>query len=518
MLIGAALTALTLAFPHIGFLQWVTMVPMIFAVCRFCSDEHLTLRRAYRYGFLTVYVYYLVIYHWFVRMHPLDFVGLDGIASIVVVICGWFGLSLLQALVGGFIFLLFRLIERAGVFLRAPFLRPVAFAALWVIFEWSSTLSWVGVPWGRLCLGQIEYLPVLQSASLLGSYFVSFLILLVNGFLAYAFLCPPKRWLCCGIAGALLFSNLAYGLLSSPLKGSEDRTASVAVIQGNINSHDKWSYQSTAKTKEAYGRLTEEAVARGAKLVVWSETAFPFDFNIRGDLQRYASDIAKKHQITLAIGALYLDDDGKEYNAIYLIDPDGTVRDEIYAKRHLVPFGEYVPLQGLVEVLIPPLAMLSDLGGVLAPGRDSALFETEYGKIGSLICFDTIYEQLTLDSIRDGAELMMVCSNDSWFYDSVAVYQHLAQSQLRAIECGRYVLRSANTGVSAIIAPDGRVMEEIDPLIEGYAVTDVASISQNTLYSVIGNLFVYLCLAFITVLGVSDSVRRRFCNQKSEKK
>ena len=516
MLAGAVLTALTLVVPALGFFQWITMMPIFLGVYHLCSDERVSGRRAYWYGFLTVFVYYFVIYHWFLRMHPLDFVGLDGAASAVVVACGWIGLSLLQAIVGGFMTLIMRRIDRTGAFLKCPMLRPFAFSALWVLFEWSSTLTWAGVPWGRLCLGQIDYLPILQSASLFGSYFVSFLILLVNGLLAYALLRPIKRFLCWGIAAALFLSNLSFGLLVGVTEVNEENRVSVAVIQGNINSHDKWSLVSLYKTKQAYESLTREAVARGAKLVVWSETVFPYDFNLRSDLKHYVSDLAKECNITLAVGSLYFDHDTEEeYNAVYLVEPDGSIREEIYAKRHLVPFGEYVPMEALIEALIPPLAELSQIDGVLTEGADTAIFESEYGKLGTLICFDTIYEQLTLDSVRDGAELMMVCSNDSWFYDSVAVYQHLAQSQLRAIECGRYVVRSANTGVSAIIAPDGEIMAEIDPLVSGYAAMDVAAVSQNTLYTVIGNLFVYLCLGFVAMLWTVGKVMRCLGNRKT---
>jgi apolipoprotein N-acyltransferase len=127
-----------------------------------------------------------------------------------------------------------------------------------------------------------------------------------------------------------------------------------------------------------------------------------------------------------------------------------------------------------------------------------------------LICFDSIYEQLTLDSVRDGAEIMVISSNDSWFFDSAAVYQHQAQAQLRAIESGRYVLRSANTGISTIIAPNGEILSWIDPLTEGYAVCQVSTLSRNTPYTVVGNLFVFLSMAFCAGLfGVGVALKKR---------
>ena len=251
LLCGAVLTALTLVFPRVGLLQWITMIPLAAGLFRLCEAPTLTIRRAYGYGFLTVYLYYLVLYHWIVNLDPLDFVGLDNAASAAVVAVGWFGLPLLQAIVGGCIFLVFAVLSKTPLFARAPLLRPFVLAALWTIFEWSSTLGWTGVPWGRLALGQIELLPMLQSASLFGSYFVSFLIVAVNALLAYAVLYNTRALLCGLLAGGLFCSNLVFGLASMHLpQKSDSETIRVAVVQGNINSHEKWGPDSVQTTRE----------------------------------------------------------------------------------------------------------------------------------------------------------------------------------------------------------------------------------------------------------------------------
>lgn len=509
LLAGAVLTALTLIFPTLGILEWLTMIPLMIGAYRLCECGQCTLRKAYGYGFLTVYVFYVVIYHWFINLYPLDFVGMGNAASAVVIAAGWLGLPILQAVAGGFVFLLFRLMHRTGIFERLPLMRPFAFAALWVIFEWSSTLSWTGVPWGRLCLGQIEMLPFLQSASLFGSYFVSFLIVVVNGLLAYAILYRPRAALCGTLAAVLFCSNLLYGVGDCLITEKESETVRVAVIQGNMDSHEKWGDNSYFQTIEIYGELTRRAAEEGAELVVWPETTLPYDLSYPNNKRSFISSLAKECNVTLVVGAFYYDDMGRYYNVLYLVEPDGTVRDEYYAKRHLVPFGEYVPMRNVIMTLIPPLANLSALGDDVSPGTDTALFETEWGKLGSLICFDSIYEELTLDSVRDGANLMMISSNDSWFYDSAAVYQHQAQAQLRAIESGRYIVRSANTGISTVISADGDLLAWIDPLEEGYAVADVAMRSDHSLYTVIGNLFVYLCIAFSSLLILGGVVLGR---------
>ena len=509
--LGAVLTGLTLVFPVLGFLEWISMIPLILAVYRLLSDGTFGLLRAYRYGFWTVFAYYIVIYHWFLDLYPLDFVGLDNASSVAVVVAGWVGLTLLQAIPGGLIFVVYRLLSNTALARRAPLLRPFLFAALWTVFEWSSTLAWTGVPWGRLALGQIDYLPVLQSASIFGSYFISFLILAVNGILAYMLLhWEKKRAILCGsLAGVLLLSNLGFGLIAMNVDYEEDETFRAAVVQGNLSSHDKWSANSTQLTKETFGGLTRAAAAEGAKLVVWPETIFPYALNNRSDIRQYLSDLARECDLTIAVGAFYLESREEKYNVLYFVDPDGTFREEYYAKRHLVPYGEYVPLKELISVVIPPLASLTNLGGDLTEGDETSLVESELGTIGSLICFDSIYERLMLDSVRDGAEIFVVSSNDSWFYDSAAVYQHQAQSQLRAIESGRYFVRSANTGISTIISPKGELLVWIDPLVEGYGVAEISAIEQDTVYSVIGNTLVYLCITFLAVLGGAEIVGRR---------
>ncbi len=501
-MVGAVLTAFTLVFPVLGALEWFSMIPLFLAVFWMCEDPAFTGGRAYRYSFLMIFSYYFVLYHWFVNLYPLDFAGLDNTASIAVVAVAWIGLPLLQAIPGGLILVFYRLVHQTGLLKRVPILRPILFSALWVVFEWSSTLHWTGVPWGRLALGQASLLPMLQSASLLGSYFVSFLILLVNGLLAHALVSKERRWFPAALAVLLLFSNLLFGSVKMALPEKEGVSVKVAVIQPNLNSHDKWD-GGIDSAIELHGQMTAQAVRDGAQLVIWPETAIPAVINDYSWIDEDISQIAIENGVHMIIGGFYEDEEGNEYNALFSVDPEGVFSETVYGKRHLVPFGEYVPMREVIVTLIPPLAEISMLESDLTPGVDSALFDTSFGRLGGLICFDSIYEKLALDSTRDGAELLIISSNDSWFMDSAAVYQHCAQASLRAIETGRYIARSANTGISAVITPKGENLSFIDPLTKGYAVNEVTMQDNTTLYTTVGNLFVYLCMmlsvgAFIT--------------------
>lgn len=512
MLIGVGLTALTLIFPQIGFLEWISLIPFFLGAFAYCADESRSLWRTYLGGFLTVFVYYFIIYHWFLSLYPLDFIDMDNASSAVVVAAGWIGLSVLQAIPGGLIFVIFKLLERRHVFECKAILRPIALSALWIVFEWSSTFGWTGVPWGRLCIGQSEYLPILQSASLFGSYFVSFLILLVNGLLAYAILNYQKKKkaiLCTSLAVVILLSNILLGVGLMSKKDEERVTVKVAAIQGNVDMDAKGT--ATAELMRVYGEMTREAAANGAKIVVWPESIFPYRMNRYSVLKDFVSELAAECKVTLIVGALYSDTDGKSYNTLYMVTPDGVISDNLYHKRHLVPFGEYVPMREIIMTLIPPLAELSALNDDLSPGTDTALFETEWGKLGGLICFDSIYEELTRASVRDGANLMLLPSNDSWWFNtSVETYQNETQAMLRAIESGRYLVRAGNTGISSIITEHGEHLAWLAPETKGTAMSEVEMCTRTTLYTRIGNLVVYLCMAFVLLLYLIDFLVNKY--------
>lgn len=510
MLISVAITALTLIFPKIGFIEWISLIPLFLGAFAYCADSQKGLWRTYWCGFLTIFTYYFVIYHWFLSLYPLDFIGMDEASSVIVVVAGWIGLSVLQAIPGGLIFLIFKLLERGGTFHRAPILRPIVFSALWIVFEWSSTLGWTGVPWGRLCIGQSEYLPVLQSASLLGPYFVSFLILLVNGFLAYAILNyrkVGKAILCTFLAILILVSNIFLGIHIMNKKDEERVTVKVAAIQGNVDMDAKGG--AIKELMRVYGDMTRQAVAEGAKIVVWPESIFPYRMNRYSELEEFVSELAAECEVTLIVGALY-GEDGKIYNTLYMVTPDGKISENLYHKRHLVPFGEYVPMREVIMTLIPPLAELSALDDDMTPGTETALFETEWGKLGGLICFDSIYEELTRASAKDGANLMMLPSNDSWWFNtSVETYQNETQAMLRAIESGRYLVRAGNTGISSIITEHGEHKAWLAPETKGIAISEVEMCTHTTLYTRIGNLLVYLCMAFVLLLYTIDILIRK---------
>ncbi|MEG1457607.1 MAG: apolipoprotein N-acyltransferase, partial [Bacilli bacterium] len=172
-----------------------------------------------------------------------------------------------------------------------------------------------------------------------------------------------------------------------------------------------------------------------------------------------------------------------------------------YSKRHLVPFGEYIPFKKSLEKIIPSMKDFQ-LMGELDPGDGFYLQKTEHGKIGGIICFESIFPSIVRGSVNEGAELIILVSNDSWFKDSSAVYQHHKQAIMRAVENNRYIVRAANTGISSFIDNKGRVIEETELLKEEVVNSKVSMISDRSIYSVVGDIIVLFGVLWIGIIYV----------------
>ena len=512
--LGAVLSALCLLYPGIGFIGWLAMVPALYFLFSRIERSDLRYRRAYGMGFLYFYVFYLVVWHWFVDLYPMEFAGVTkGEAILLIAIC-WLGLSLLQALLSALALPVLLLLSRTRLLKKRPALLPLLFASVYTVAEWAQTLTWAGVPWARLALGQSACGVLFGGAALFGSYFITFSIVAVNGFAAYAMLHLDRVRFCAVCCAATFLFALGAGMIgyfTAPTGG--ENGVIVAAVQGNVGSSEKWTSTSNIRSYEVYEKYTAEAKAKGARMVVFPETFMPYRINESSTLGMYVRGLAKKYEITIRCGAFYYDEKGEKlHNGLFTVYPDGSIDEVVYAKRRLVPFGEFVPMRPIVETLVPPLADMGMLSEDLDAGTDSALVNTEIGMVGSLICFDSIYEGLTLDAVRDGAEVICLSTNDSWFLDSIGIYMHHRQAQLRAVESGRYIIRSADTGISSVISPNGRAEAELPPLVDGVSVATVYPTAQRTLYSYIGNAIVYLMVAAELALaadGLICYLRRR---------
>ncbi len=522
--LAGALTSLTLVFPSLGLFEWITLIPLGIVLLVRAADRSVRLRSLYLDGLVFFYSFYLVAFHWFINLYPLDFIeGMTRGAAACVVCVAWFGLSLLQSAMGGLAFVAAGILFRTSVASRLALLRPLLGGAIWAVYEWTQTLGWWGVPWARLPIGQSKYLIGLQNASLFGSYFVTFVLVSVN--FAFALLLlelTQKRVLCASAILAcslLVFQYASGGVLWLCGDVQEGKRLRVACIQGNISSAEKWDGEQTDLILSRYLGYSAEAAEEGAQLIVWAETAFPYNIDASyGGYSQLFCDFARQNQIYMIVGALEAAGEDGYFNTLFCFTPDGERLEAKYSKRHLVPFGEYVPMRVLIETLIPPLAELVLSQNDFVAGEGAQIIDIELGgeniSLGGLICFDSIYEELTLETVRGGGELICLSTNDSWFTDSAALYMHNAQAQLRAIESGRYIARSANTGISTLINSRGEVLESLCPLEGGYIISDVYAKDSQTLFSIIGNFFVYFTALTMIFLVISDVI---FANNKKRK-
>lgn len=524
---SAVLTALTLVYPDIGILQWVSLVPAGTVILTKATDPTVKLRHMYLLGLQFFVFYFCTVYSWIISMYPLDFTGFSKPLALLLILLAWLGLSLLFSLSYAFSFVLIAYYARGKITARHPIALLFIFAGLWVVFEWMQTLHWTGVPWGRLCLGQVGVSYTLQSASLFGSYFVTFLIVAVNMLLAYAVTERRAMRLCSVIAALVFVSDLLLGiaLRFNTLSQLEDsaETVEVAVIQGNISVYEKWDYPSSVtKPIEIHGELTRQAAEQGARIVIWSETTLPYSLVEFPKTEARLCDIATKYGVTLVTGIftdVYNEDSEPVfYNSVIAMDSEGNLDDTVYHKQHLVPFGEYVPHRDVILNLFPFLGDISMLSYDLTPGTEASIFDLDGVKAGAIICFDSIYESSTIESTRNGAQFIMMATNESWFDGSRAMSMHNDQAKLRAIECGRFIARSANTGISAIISPIGESMCEVDALESGFCVYSIpiSDEPQITLYTRIGNLFVYLNIAALIGLIVTNAALKIYNRIKKQ--
>ena len=479
LLASALLSALPLSFPSLFLLSWVSFVPFFLVLLRKRGEGSAlgAIGRGVFFGFF----YHFFVYFWFLWLYPLDFAGLNRIASLCVVLLAWIGISLIHGLLYALPTLLCHLLSKR--FRSAPFLLFSAILAI-LLAERLTETSELAFPWVRLALGQYRATALIQSASLFGMEGLEFLILSVSALITLAPLWEKKRrLLALSLAGGIFAANLLFGALrlwTSP-KGGEGLF--VTSVQGNILSGEKWDGGNTAL--ETYVSLTEGGVDEACGLVVWPESAVTSNLYENETLLTLYQALSEKVDAPLLTGCFWKKGTQSTNSAILL---DGESVSEPYSKQILVPFGERMPYRKLLSSVFPFLTQINMLSDDLAPGTDSALMELDGKRIGSVICFESVFPDLVRKSVRDGAELLVIVTNDSWYEDSPAVWQHLAQAVFRSVENHRSVVRCANSGVSAFIDEKGQILSELGPLQQGTLSSRVTYSEETTLFSLTGSL------------------------------
>jgi apolipoprotein N-acyltransferase len=379
--------------------------------------------------------------------------------------------------------------------------------AVWVATELGRTVLFGGFPWALVGYTQTSVLPVAQLASLTGVYGVSALVVFVSSALSFAAIAKSRSgWMALGVAGAVVIGTCGWGTarLSASRLTSRGQAVTVGLIQGNINQDQKWAPGLAADILNKYLRLTRQAADRGAQLILWPEAATPFYFeeDPRGHLIR---QLARDHHVWLLIGSDQFERGRppRSYNAAFMVRPDGSTAG-VYRKVHLVPFGEYVPARRLLFFVAPLVEAVGDF----APGDAPVALPYGNTHLSAAICYEVVYPALIRQSVLQGSALLTTITNDAWFGRSSAPWQHFEMAAMRAIEQGRYLVRAANTGVSGVVDPYGRVLMQSDLFVDDVLIGHARLLDERTVYARIGDVVAYASVA-ATVLALASALRVR---------
>ncbi len=407
----------------------------------------------------------------------------------------------------------------------------LAAPSLWVALELLRTYLFSGFPWALLGYSQYQWLAIIQVADITGVYGISFLIVLVNITLLHLIgwgidkqrkIVRPFPWAACTTMISIFGISLVYGFWQLNYYATDHSSAGnlrVGVVQGNIDQARKWDKTYRQETVSRYDTLSRRA-AQNTDLLIWPESATPFFFEREPIYQGQVAAVAQETKTSLLFGSptLRRHQDGVPYllNSAYLLTPQGDIAGR-YDKRHLVPFGEYIPLRSILFFLDKLVVGIGDFrSGVgdltlTLPQQD----DRPPLKFGVAICFEVIFPDLVRQMAKEGADFLVTITNDAWFGDSVAPYQHFGMVVFRAVENRVAFARSANTGISGFIAPDGRVISTT-PIFTQEAITETIPLRTTTaFYSQYGDVFAWACVIVLAICGWTQRHRSRQLNNES---
>lgn len=489
-----------LSFPKFGsgILAWVALIPLFYALRDAKPVE------GFRVGFLAGFIAQAGILYWIVYV-VVQYGGLPVYAGIAAMLLLAAYLSLYTACFAMGV----AYFRQRGIylFLAAPL--------LWTALEFARSHLLTGFPWENLAYSQYLHSKIIQISDITGIYGITFAIVLINAVLFDLWPGTSRRRRLAWTIAAFVVLGAIYGyghFRIAEIGGALSKAPRLAVslIQGNIDQNIKWDPQYQKETLKIYRSLSSAAIpypGRGG-LLVWPETAAPFYFQRPDLLQEEVIDIGRSSGVALLFGSPSYEDNGgrMDYmNSAYLLRPDGTVGGR-YDKVHLVPYGEYVPLRKLFPFIGKIVAGVGDF----RPGKGFHPLTADGFRLGVLICYEGIFPEGGRDYKREKADLLVNITNDAWFGRTSAPYQHLSMTVFRAVENRLYLVRAANTGISAIIDPLGTILARTGIFERTVLKGEVKMIDEKTFYAAYGDVFVYLCgLALLILFIVSIKQRRK---------
>ena len=330
------------------------------------------------------------------------------------------------------------------------FTSVVAFSCLWVSLEWVRGWIFTGFPW--LLIGHVHYTGPLQGVlPVFGSYGASWINLLVGCSAVLIFVSNGKQKIISVISLVAIALSL-YFLNQITWTHAEGEPLDVVLIQGNISQEMKWDRSKHAFIMNKYLEMSKRHF--DADIIVWPETAIPTYYTlVKDSFIPQVDKTAEENNLDYLIGLFtYNPEKGHAYNSVMTLGNELS----FYRKQRLVPFGEYIPFRGIFTFLENYIDIpMSDISS----GTGRPLVRLKGHAVGTSICYEAVYGDEIIRALPE-AKFLINVSNDAWFGDSLAPHQHLEITQSRAVETGRYLLRATNTGISAIVNPNGVIINK----------------------------------------------------------
>lgn len=499
---------LGLSFPGSGGLWpivFIALIPLFYVIRRG------VLKTSFLAGLTSGMLFYMILLYWIIIVLG-KYGGLPWIVSSQ-------GLVLLSLYMS---FYLIAFSAVAHLFFRGvpDYLSLWLLPALWVGLDWFRGMFLTGLPWMDLGYSLYEVPLLIQIADIGGHHAVSFCIVLINTY--FFFLIDQKlslrRFLSLSPAVAavvlvILYSGNRYAEIQSYEKSAAAQKITLGVVQGNIRQDQKWSPELQEKTVNDYVELSRTLYGENVPgFVVWPETALPF-YPQSSDHMAPLYNFTKELATEVLSGAPWYEIVDRKarkikfFNSAVFFTADGAYKEQ-YFKTHLVPFGEYVPFKKYLPFISPLVEAVGDF----TPGVIEEPLESGKVKAGVLICFESVFPDLSRRWVNAGANIIINLTNDAWYGRSSAPVQSLAMSVLRAVETRRSVVRSANTGISAFIAPTGKVVKKSEIFVTWAEKSEVTLSSGITFWSRYGYKFAPICFA----LSVFAFVLASFMQKRAE--
>lgn len=453
----------------------------------FSAWQQVTALRAALRGFLFgLSSFGLGLYWVYISIH--DFGGADSISSIALTslfIAFW---AIFPGMAG---YLATRIMRYSG-----KLSQKICVPVIWILIEYlRGYLLFNGFPWFQVAYSQIDT-PFSGFIPIVGAYGTGFIVALFAVMIKEVFYCRYHKK-----TQVIWLSMVSTVLIAGKLLGAVDWTHEigkpfrVSMIQGNVSQDQKWQPENKISTLFKYQRLTESRW--NSDLVIWPETAIPAYLDqVKEDFLLPLANKAKEHNVELIVSVpIRTSEPLQKFNAVVTL----SQLDSIYRKIHLLPFGEYLPLQPLSGWVLDQLR--ARLGSFSAGRVDQSMLTAVGYPFVTLICYEDAFGELAVRGMPDGAFLVNV-TNDGWFGHSIEPFQHLQLARMRSMETGRYMLRATNTGITAIISPKGIITNRADPFIETILDGTAIPMGGITPYAKLGDkLIIVMIVGFLLMLN-----------------